>query len=139
MPPSLCMAKRVQDLQCWQLADNLRKQVHAICAQPEVVRYLRFCEGFTEAAGSVCRNISEGFGRFESAPIVQFFGYALGSLAEVEDYLRECETRGFIDAARLQELSKLVEHTRALTLNFSQYHQKKLRNARRSRQAARRT
>ena len=132
------MARRFQDLQCWQLADSLRKQVHAICAQEAVVRHLRFCDGFTEAAGSVCRNISEGFGRFESAPIVQFFGYALGSLAEVEDYLRECVTRDFIDEARFQEVSKLAEHTRAVTLNFSQYHQKKLRTARRSRQAARR-
>ena len=133
------MAKRVQDLQCWQLADSLRKQVHAICAQAAVARHRRFCDGFSEAAGSVCRNISEGFGRFDSAPIVQFFGYALGSLAEVEDYLRECVTREFIDEGRFKELSKLAEHTRALTLNFSQYHQKKLRSARRSRQAVRRT
>ena len=44
--------------------------------------------------------MSEGFARFESPAIVQFFGYALGSLGEVEDYLRECVTRGFIDQER---------------------------------------
>ena len=113
--------------------------MHAICAQGTAARCFRFCEGFTEAAGSVCRNISEGFGRFESAQIVQFFSYALGSLAEVEDYLRECVTRNLIDEGHYQQVSKLAEHTRALTLNFSLYHQNKLRSARRSKAAARRT
>jgi four helix bundle protein len=133
------MAKRVRDLQCWQLADSLRKEVCAICAKEDVARSLRFCDGFTEAAGSVCRNITEGFARFDSRQIVQFFNYALGSLAEVQDYLSECVTRNFIDQAQFGELSNLAEHTRAVTLKFSLYHQKKLRTRRRSNQAARRT
>ncbi|MDQ3419642.1 MAG: four helix bundle protein [Acidobacteriota bacterium] len=119
------MAKRVHDLECWQLADGLRREVHAICAQEHVARCFRFCEGFTEAAGSVCRNMAEGFDRFESPAIVQFFGYALGSLGEVEDYLRECVTRTFIDQERFERTLELAEHTRAKALNFTRYHRKK--------------
>ena len=120
------MASKPQDLTCWRLADQLRAEVHAICAQPQVAARRRFCDGFAEAAGSVCRNISEGFARFEAAPIVQFFTYALGSLGEVVDYLHECRTRGFIEPARFQNAVDLAEHTRATTLNFMRYHQRRL-------------
>lgn len=126
MPRSGRMAKRAHDLECWQLADDLRREVHAICAQEQVARCFRFCEGFTEAAGSVCRNIAEGFDRFDSSAIVQFFGSALGSLGEVEDYLRECVTRNFIDQERFTKNLELAEHARAKTLNFMRYHRKKL-------------
>ena len=119
------MASKITDLQCWQLANDLRTEVSAICAQETVSIHRRFCEGFTEAAGSVCRNISEGFVRFESPQIVQFFNYALSSLGEVEDYLRECRTRNFIDEERLSQDLGLLEHARAKTLRFMKYHQRK--------------
>ena len=124
------MATKFTDLQCWQLADRLRAEVHAICAQAQVAERRRFCDGFTEAAGSVCRNISEGFARFDSASIVQFFTYALASLSEVEDYLRESLTRKFIDTARLDADLELLEHARATTLRFKRYHESKRKRAR---------
>ena len=124
------MATKFTDLQCWQLADRLRAEVHAICAQAQVAERRRFCDGFTEAAGSVCRNISEGFARFESGSIVQFFGYALASLSEVEDYLRECSTREFIAPARFEADLELLEHARATTLRFKRYHEEKRSHAR---------
>lgn len=131
------MARKVQDLECWRLADELRTEVHAICAQPEAIERRRFCDGFTEAAGSVCRNIGEGFGRFESASIVQFFTYALGSLAEVVDYLHESHTRRYIDLPRLSKNLDLADHTRATVLNFMRHHQRKLKASRRSSPARR--
>jgi four helix bundle protein len=126
------MAKRAQELECWQLADKLRTQVVAICSQDKVARHLRFCDGFTEAAGSVCHNIREGFVRYESGPLVQFFTYALASLEEVADYLVECRTRKFIDEACHVRLHDLSEHTRATTINFMRAHQSRLRLAGRS-------
>ncbi len=116
--------KQFQELECWRLADELRTEVCAICAQELVARRFKFCEGFTEAAGSVCHNISERFARFESGPIVQFFGFALASLEEVQDYLRECLTRGFIDAARLKRDLDLAQHTKATALKFRHHHER---------------
>jgi four helix bundle protein len=121
------MAKKVEELECWQLADRLRSEVNAICAQDPVSRHFRFCAGFTEAAGSVCRNISEGFARYHSAAIVQFFTYALGSLAEVQDYLRESLERHFIPKERFLKDRELAEHTKARTLKFLKFHEQKLR------------
>ena len=119
------MARTVEELQCYQLADRLRREVHAICAQERVAARRRFCDGFTEAAGSVCRNISEGFARYESGPIVQFFRYALASLEELKDYFRESAERQFIDQKRLAADLDLVEHTKATTLGFMRFHQAK--------------
>jgi four helix bundle protein len=133
------MASKITDLECWRLADELRAEVHAICAQERVAERRKFCDGFTEAAGSVCRNISEGFGRFDSGYIVQFFGYALASLSEAEDYLRECQMRHFIDKARFDADLELLEHTRAKTLRFKQYHERKQKASRSSSRARRST
>jgi four helix bundle protein len=121
------MAKRAEELQCWQLADKLRAEVIAICAQEHVARHLRFCDGFTEAAGSICHNIREGFVRFHSGPIIQFFTYALSSLEEVEDYLSEAKTRKFVDDDRFQKDLDSAEHCRASMLNFIRPHLSKLR------------
>ena len=133
------MAKRAQELECWQLASRLRTAIVAICEQEDVSRRFRFCDGFTEAAGSVCHNISEGFVRFESQQIVQFFTYALSSLEEISDYLVECRARNFIDAARFDAVNDLAEHTRATAINFMKPHRAKLRRdrARKKRQAPR--
>ena len=97
-------AKHFTDLQCWRLADALRAKIIAMCARPHVARHFKFCDSALDSAASVCRNISEGFTRFKSAYIVQFFTYGLASLAEIQDHLIEAEARGFIDAAEKRRL-----------------------------------
>ena len=116
-----------RNLQCWQLADQVRREVLAVCANDKLARDLRFCDEFRAAAGSVCRNIAEGFARYESRQIVQFFGYALGSLAEVKDGWTETWTRGIIDLEERERLLECCEHTRALMLNFMKPHMAKRR------------
>jgi four helix bundle protein len=131
------MAKNPEDLECWRLAHALRAEVVAICSQECARDAYRFCDGFMDAAGSVCRNISEGFARFESAQIVQFFGYALASLREVTDYLQDAALRKYIDTARLEKNLALAEHTKATTLKFRRYHEEKLKRERERKRAAR--
>jgi four helix bundle protein len=116
------------DLHCWRLADRLRSDVLGLCGREDVSEDRRFCSGFRDAAGSVCRNLAEGFARYESGEIVQFFRYALASLAEVKDYLKECEERGVIDAAELARLVDRCEHTKATATKFMKPHLTKLRS-----------
>jgi four helix bundle protein len=118
------------DLRCWQLADSLRKDVISVCGTERVAREFKFRENFLSAAGSVCNNISEGFGRFGSAEILRFFGYALASLAEVQDQLNESRDRKFIDADAFDRYWDKSEHIRASMLNFMKPHQEKVRNRR---------
>ena len=112
------------ELQCWQLADELRKEVNAICEIPSVAKHFSFCESFRDAAGSTCHNLAEGFARFKSGELAQFFRYGLASLAEVEDHLKECLTREFINQAEFDRLWDLAEHAKATALNFMRPHDK---------------
>ena len=120
------MPRRAEELQRWRLADKLRADVIAICEQKQVARYFRYCDGFTEAAGSVCHNIREGFVRYYPRPIIQFFTYALSSLEEVEDYLCEGLERKFLEKERYVDDMDLAEHCCATMLNFIRPHLEKL-------------
>ena len=120
-----------RDLRCWQLAHGIRLEVIALCAKPELGKDFKFCDGFRNAAGSVCRNIGEGFTRFESAEIVQFFRYALASLAEVQDYLVECQARGALEPSAASRLLDQCDHTRAMMLRFIKPHQARSQRRRR--------
>ena len=127
--PTKGMATRhPRDLRCCQLADQLRTQVVAICERPAAASDRRFCDQFRAAAGSACRNLAEGFRRFTSPAIVQFFDYALGSLGEIQDCLQESLTRRIITPEEFVTLSDLVEHARAAALNFSRPHRRAGRN-----------
>jgi four helix bundle protein len=132
------MAKHFKELQCWQLADELRTEIHALCEKESLKRDYRFCNSAREAAGSVCRNLSEGFDRFESAYIVQFFGFALGSLAEVQDHLVECKARKVLEGAEFDRVWDLSEHTRATIIKFKKPHQERLDRERTARAPVRR-
>lgn len=71
-------------------------------------------------------------GRY-AVTIVQFFRYALASLAEVKDYLKECEERGVIDAAELARFVDRCEHTKATATKFMKPHLTKVQQSNRSR------
>jgi four helix bundle protein len=129
------MASHFQELECWQLADRLRSEVYAVCALEQVAGHWKFCNSFTDTAGSVCRNISEGFTRGSSATIVQFFGYALGSIAEMQDHLIECRGQKWMTPEHFQRLWDLTEHTKATCINFRKPHQARLQAARDKRTA----
>jgi carbamoyl-phosphate synthase large subunit len=125
--------RHFKELQCWQLADELRREVIAICSTPPASKHLTFCDSFQDAAGSVCHNISEGFKRFSSPEIVRFFRYAVSSLAEVQDHLQECLSRRFVSKETFDRLWELSEHTNAKTLNFMRPHVERIERERRER------
>ena len=114
--------KTFRELRCWQLADELRREVLAICAREPASRHFSFCNSFQNTASSVCRNFAEGFGRFNSAEIVQFFRYAMASLAELQDHFDDCLARNFIDRPHFDRLNDLSEHIKASALNFIKSH-----------------
>ena len=128
-------ATHFKDLQCWRLANDLRTEVIQICANPAVAKHRRFCDSFQDTAGSVCRNIAEGFDRFESPEIARYFGYALSSLAELQDHFQECLTRDFVNRSEFDRVWDLSEHTKATTINFMRSHAARAKARRRRRRS----
>jgi four helix bundle protein len=132
MCPVHCMTtKHFTELRCWQLADRLRTEAIAICAIPGVARDVRFCSSLKDAAGSVCRNLAEGYARYVSGDIVRFFTIALASLAEVQDHLKEAHGQSFVNQELFDRVWDLSEHTKATTINFMKPHERKVAMAKR--------
>jgi four helix bundle protein len=81
------MAKRVEDLIVWQLADALKTQVYALTDNPRIRRDFKFYDQITDAASSSTRNIGEGFGRYRHREFAQMVSIARASVIEIWDLL----------------------------------------------------
>jgi four helix bundle protein len=87
------MARRVEELTVWQLADELRCKVHDRRSQGSCVRDFKFRNQLRDAASSVTRNIAEGFGRYGHKEFANLLGIARTSAFEPSDILRDGVSR----------------------------------------------
>src|SRR4029078_12715937 len=81
------IARRFEELEVWQLADDLRRHVIDITDTGPVATDFRFKGQIRDAADSVCENTAEGFGRYDHGEFAQFLDIAFASLKEVESQL----------------------------------------------------
>jgi four helix bundle protein len=101
------MAKDFKEFAAWQRAHALRKAVWtAVNLAPDMD--LRLRTQWTDAAGSICRNIAEGFGRRSHRDFARFLDQATSSLKEVEDCIIEAEMRGHLNPQQVAILEGLV-------------------------------
>ena len=104
------MAGRVEDLICWQRADELRQLIIKHTADDtRAGKDFRFTNNLRDAIASVCRNQSEGFAKYKHKPQKPYFNTARSSLAEVKDGIRDGLQRGYFsdDVANLRYLKSL--------------------------------
>jgi four helix bundle protein len=86
--PDVMKISRFEDLDCWQEARKLTRQVYeAINRSPLWQKDMRLCGQMQDAAGSVMSNIAEGFARRSNKEFVQFLFIAISSAAEVQSRL----------------------------------------------------
>ena len=80
------MAKieKFEDLQAWQKARALVKEVYSITERPGFRRDFALRDQVRRSAISVSSNVAEGFARRTNKEFVQFLYIAHGSVAEVE-------------------------------------------------------
>jgi four helix bundle protein len=74
-----------------------------------------------DAAGSVTRNIAEGFGRYRHREFAPFLSIARGSVFELDDHPRDGVARHYWDAEATKELHGLCTRTIAATTYFIRY------------------
>jgi four helix bundle protein len=114
-------ARRVEDLAVWQLGDELRTKINAITAIGRAAQDFRFCNQLRDVAGSVTRNIAEGFGRYHHREFAQFLTIARGSSFEIADQLRDGMARGYWKPAEIKDLHDLCNRTIAAVTRFIRY------------------
>ena len=104
-------AKSVEELSAWQLANELRDQIHALTAERRSIDDWSFRNQLRAAVSSVTCNIAEGFGRYRHREFAQFLNIARGSLFEVADHLREGVSRSYWTSEAIAEPLVLCRRT----------------------------
>jgi four helix bundle protein len=81
------MAKMFEDIEVWQLARILVKDVFILTSSDRIKRNYCLTDQIQRAAISVMNNISEGFERQSNKEFIYFLKIAKGSVGEVRSML----------------------------------------------------
>jgi len=101
--------KKFEDIEAWQKARVLNKEIYKIATETELSKDFRFRNQVNAACGSIMDNIAEGFERGGKLEFINFLTIAKGSCAEVRSQLYRIFDRRYIDEAKFNELYKLAE------------------------------
>jgi len=95
---------KIEDLETWQYARELSKEIYTITNTSEFQRDYRFCSQIRAAAGSIMDNIAEGFEREGNKEFIQFLYIAKGSCGEIKSQLYRALDVGYISTDKFSEL-----------------------------------
>ena len=115
------VARRFEDLVCWQFARELERRVYAFTAKPPVSNDLEYCRQIRKSSASAPRNIAEGFGRYLPGDFSKFMRNALGSLNETRDHLGAGFESGYLSKALHAELLTLADRAIGASVNLTKY------------------
>ena len=115
------MAKRYDEMDAWQLANELKLGVYKLTESGSVTRDFRFYDDLRAAAASGANNIAEGFGRYGPRQIRQFLDIAIGSLTETSVHLRDGVDRKHFKTDEIVPLLRLASRARGATIAWKAY------------------
>lgn len=93
----MAKVQKFEDLEIFQSARDLCKEVYAITKDGEFHKDMRFVQQIHASAGSVMDNIAEGFEREGNKEFINFLYIAKGSCGEVRSQIIRASNVGFID------------------------------------------
>ena len=96
--------RRFEDLEIFQIARGLCKDIYIITDAESFKCDYRFTQQIRAAAGSIMDNIAEGFERNGNKEFVNFLYIAKGSCGEVRSQLLRANDVGYIDDVTFQQL-----------------------------------
>lgn len=102
------MAKieRFEDLEIWQLAREISKDVWVIIQNTSLLKDYKLREQINGASGSIMDNISEGFERDGNREFINFLSIAKASCGETRSQLYRCLDRKHIDEETFKRISE---------------------------------
>ena len=103
MPP----VRHFSQLIVWRLAEEIRIKVFELTAKPSFAADFKAKSQGEDAANSVCRNISEGFGCETHAEFARFLEISRRSLNEVHDVLHGAQLKDYVTVAELAPIRSL--------------------------------
>jgi four helix bundle protein len=103
--------KRFEDLEAWQLADELKREVYALTETGPASKDFKFRDQIRDSAASMTKNIAEGFGRFRPADFARFMEFSTASTMETKDSLKDGVDRGYFTPERVTRAHTLIERS----------------------------
>ena len=125
--------RRYEDLEAWQIADELKREVYALTASGPAARDLEYRNQIRDSAASSTKNIAEGFGRFHPGDNARFVEISLASTMETQDSLKDGVDRGHFTPERVARARELAERSIQCSKGFIVYLKRCARNRRRGR------
>ncbi len=118
-------SNRFEDLEIWQEARKLAKEVHMISIETELKSDYRFKDQIKSSSGSVMDNIAEGFERDGNLEFRQFLSIAKGSAGETRSQLYRVFDYGYISEQKFESMKIDYENLSGKIKNFITYLNKK--------------
>jgi four helix bundle protein len=115
------MVRTFWDLEAWQLCDQLRREIEAIIATPDVRRDGKFCDQIRGSIDSACANTAEGFGRYYPAEFRRFLVIARGSLTETQNHLTAALSRKYLSQADFDRIIHLASRAIGANTGLQKY------------------
>jgi four helix bundle protein len=113
--------RRYEDLEAWQIADELKREVYALTATGPASQDLRYCDQIRASAASSTKNIAEGFGRFNPGENAHFVEFSVASAMETKDSLKDGVDRGHFTPERVLRAQQLAERSIQCSTKFIVY------------------
>ena len=103
--------KTFEELECYKMSRQLRKEVSRFCkALPREEEY-RLKDQIIRSSRSISANIAEGYGRHHHQENIQFCRTARGSLTETLDHLIVAVDDGYLTDDQYATMRCLLEDT----------------------------
>jgi four helix bundle protein len=113
--------KRFEDLEIWQDARKLSKEIILISKNTELNKDFKLKAQIKDSSGSVMDNIAEGFERNGNAEFRQFLSIAKGSAGETRSQLYRVFDNEYINEVHLNHLILEFEKLSIKIHNFMTY------------------
>ena len=101
--------QRFEDLEAWQKARELAKQVYVISNTGKLSKDFDLKNQINRSCGSVMDNIAEGFGRGSRNEFTNFLSIAKGSSDETKSQLYRALDKGYVSQKDFEKLYSLVD------------------------------
>jgi four helix bundle protein len=113
--------RRFEDIEGWQLARELTKQVYAVAMHGAFAKDFGLRDQITRASSSAMHNIAEGFDGGSNAEFVKFLRYAQRSCSEVQSQLYVALDQTYISQDQFDSIYEQAAQTHAKVGGFIRY------------------
>jgi four helix bundle protein len=112
---------RYKDLECWQLANELKLQVYALVNNSVARHDFKFRDQIFDSARSGPRNIAEGFARYNHPEFAHFLGVAKASIIETHNHIGDGYDLGYWTANERDRVEALADRAASATTGLITY------------------